>query len=242
MEKFNYLYLIQTGEDLKTNIYKIGKTEKTLEQRLKGYDIKSYMIRSSLVDDCHKREVELLEIFNHRFKLNRGKEYFEGDINDMILEFNNFCDKFKINIKIQDDDIFINEIKPHINNKIDINNNFKCKKCKQEYSSLQALERHLNKKFKCDMITKFQCKICKKSFIYNKNLNEHYEKTSCTKINNNDNINKAIIDILKNNIELEDKLFFLKNFNIILKNDEIIKIINSTFDINTKVTLLTTKK
>jgi hypothetical protein len=45
MNEYNYLYLIQSGEDLKTNIYKIGKTIKTLEQRLKGYDSKTYIAK-----------------------------------------------------------------------------------------------------------------------------------------------------------------------------------------------------
>ena len=92
-------------------------------------------------------------------------------------------------------------------------NKFICKKCNVEYSSLQALSRHENKKFKCDMVTKFQCKMCNKSFKYNKNLQEHIEKTTCNIINIDNNVNKALLDILKNNISIEDKVFFIKNIN-----------------------------
>jgi len=203
------------------------------------------------VDDCHKREIELITIFNNKFKLTRGREYFEGNINDMIFEFNNFCDQFKINNKIIINETFLNE---KINNNTNIsknigyiNNNiintgcYKCNKCKNEYSSLQALERHTNKKFKCDIINKYQCKVCNKSFKYNKNLQEHFQKTLCNEINTNDN-NKAIIDILQNEMIIDDKLFFLKKLNIILSTDEIIKIINSSVNINTKITLLISKR
>jgi hypothetical protein len=120
-------------------------------------------------------------------------------------------------------------------------NKFICKKCNVEYSSLQALSRHENKKFKCDMVTKFQCKMCNKSFKYNKNLQEHIEKTTCNIINIDNNVNKALLDILKNNISIEDKVFFIKNINKTISNDEIIKIINSNFDISTKIILLNTK-
>jgi hypothetical protein len=120
-------------------------------------------------------------------------------------------------------------------------NKFICKKCNVEYSSLQALSRHENKKFKCDMVTKFQCKMCNKSFKYNKNLQEHIEKTTCNIINIDNNVNKALLDILKNNISIDDKIFFIKNINKTISNDEILKIINSNFDISTKIILLNTK-
>jgi hypothetical protein len=87
---YHFLYLIQSGDDLYTNIYKIGKTTKLPEQRFKGYDKKSYPIRISLVDDCHIRENELIEIFNNKFKLAKGREYFDGNVKDMIDEFSNF--------------------------------------------------------------------------------------------------------------------------------------------------------
>jgi len=121
-------------------------------------------------------------------------------------------------------------------------NKYQCKKCNNEYSSLQALNRHENKKFKCDITTKYQCKICRKSFKYNKNLQEHIEKTSCNILNNENNINKALFDIINNDISLDDKIFFIKNINNTITNDEITKIINSKFDITTKITLLNTKK
>ena len=120
-------------------------------------------------------------------------------------------------------------------------NNYQCKKCNNEQSSLQALNRHENKKFKCDVVTKFKCKICNKSFKYNKNLQEHIEKTSCNIINGENNINKALLDILNNDITIDDKIFFIKNINKTITNNEIIKIIDSKLPIDTKITLLNTK-
>jgi hypothetical protein len=46
---YHFLYLIQSGDDLYTNIYKIGKTIKLPEQRFKGYDLGLYPIRISLL-------------------------------------------------------------------------------------------------------------------------------------------------------------------------------------------------
>jgi len=98
---YHFLYLIQSGDDLYTNIYKIGKTIKLPEQRFKGYDKGLYPLRISLVDDCHIRENELIEIFNNKFKLAKGREYFEGNVKDMIDEFSKFCDQSEIYDKIQ---------------------------------------------------------------------------------------------------------------------------------------------
>jgi len=88
---FNYLYLLQDVGDLHTNIYKIGKTAKLPTKRLQGYDKLSLPYGFLSVDDCDKREDELRIIFNRNFKLARGREYFAGNIEDMIYEFTKFC-------------------------------------------------------------------------------------------------------------------------------------------------------
>jgi len=105
------------------------------------------------------------------------------------------------------------------------------------------LERHTNNKKKCNLITEFKCDKCNKCFTQKKNLVYHTENNICKEIINtvykNENKN-ALLDILNNNISLDDKIFFIKKINVTISNDEIKKIINSKFDISTKITLLST--
>jgi hypothetical protein len=339
---YHFLYLIQTSKDLYTNIYKIGKTTQLPEERFKGYDKESYPLRISLVDNCSERETELILLFNNKFKLNRGREYFEGDIEEMIFEFCNLCnqkeiikntlkqfDIMKTNEIIQfcnsrkiekinkDTNIYLNTIKNDINNfechkcfrifktkqqlqnhensknKCDIitnfqcktclkyfkskqnllehksckvfnidkindlkkdthiyintlkndHNNFKCEICLSEFTQKIGLQKHMNKKNKCDIITDFQCNKCLKYFKYNKNLVEHTNKKNCDEkiiiedkieLQNNDNIVKinAIKAIINcNSFDIDSKINLLKKYNISLSVDEIKIIITSSMNI-----------
>ena len=93
---FEFLYLIQDKNDMGTNIYKIGKTTQGISDRLKGYPRGTRPIRISQVDNCDKRETELINIFKTKYLLSRGREYFEGQLNSMIKDFTNFCDSIKV--------------------------------------------------------------------------------------------------------------------------------------------------
>ena len=93
---YNYLYLIQDKKDINLDIYKIGKTTQLPDQRFKGYINGTYPIRISKVDDCHKRENELINIFKNKYKIARGREYFIGNINNIIIDFTNFCNNLLV--------------------------------------------------------------------------------------------------------------------------------------------------
>jgi hypothetical protein len=269
---YHFLYLIQTAEDLYTNIYKIGKTEQLPEDRFKGYNKGSYPWRISLVDNCSKRETELKGIFNNKFKLSRGREYFEGDIEEMIFEFCNFCNQKEIiknTIKIFDimktneiiqycnsrkiekmkkeninnlnryENIYLNENENKINIQIKENNEFKCQICLSKFTQKIGLQKHLNKKNKCNIITDFKCKKCNKYFKYNKNLLDHSNKNICIEkiiihnkteaLNNN---NQNILDIIKEIINskkfnMDFKIDLLKDYNIKISIDKLKKVIDS---------------
>ncbi len=85
--KEGYFYIVQEREFLGTNNYKIGRTS-DVEDRLRGYSKNSKLIYSIKVDDQNEVESMLIEIFKDKFiqKREYGREYFEGDINEMIQE------------------------------------------------------------------------------------------------------------------------------------------------------------
>jgi len=195
----DYLYLIQTGEDKGTNIYKIGKTVRQPHKRLQGYDKDTKTICIQAVDDCHNRETELKALFNNKFRLARGREYFEGNKKAMEEEFSKFVNQDKIReIRLGEENTIIDEEENlnniYINIKIDVEENkqdikdikedinlskFKCNLCNNIFISKFSLERHQEKKVKCNEPTVYQCKKCNRYFKEKRNLLQHLEKKLC---------------------------------------------------------------
>ena len=140
---YNYLYLIQDNRDIGLNVYKIGKTTQSPSDRLKGYSKGTYAIRIYQVDDCHKKESELIELFKKKYKLFRGREYFEGDLNDMINEFNNLCNNcinMNDNNELLENESYYNQQIKEYQNKFnlsdeEVHTNYTCDLCKKEYNS-----------------------------------------------------------------------------------------------------------
>ena len=74
-------------------IYKIGKTTRTMKERFSDYPNKSELIYYCDVDNCDKRELFIIKEFTKQFKLRSdiGNEYFEGNIDDMLKLFKLCC-------------------------------------------------------------------------------------------------------------------------------------------------------
>ena len=89
--KHNYVYLIREREfmRLKEPIYKIGKTTQLPNTRLAGYPKGSEILLYIDVENCHNTEKSILAVFDTRYKCRRdiGREYYEGDLNDMKRAF-----------------------------------------------------------------------------------------------------------------------------------------------------------
>jgi hypothetical protein len=123
---------------------------------------------------------------------------------------------------------------------------YNCKKCNIIFSTKASLERHQNKKIKCDIKTNFQCKKCFKYFKQKNNLLHHSEKEICkifqlsSEINNKKNEN-AILDIIESEMDINKKINMIKLINNTLINENIIEILNNNLSIDTKITLLNTK-
>jgi len=240
--------------------YKIGKTIQLPEERFKGYSKNSYPLRIFLVDDCDMRETELLAIFNNKFRLARGREYFDGNVIQMVYEFCNFCNQYDILEKtlinsdiMKNNEIIkicnskkIEDIKKDIKKDIKLSNNFECDKCFRMFNTKQQLQRHSNLN-NCRIVTNFQCLRCLQYFKSKHTLTEHktcksinIEKINELKKNElKDNIKDEIFintqqikynkieigfyEIVNSEFTIEEKIKFIKNYNINKLSDDDLK-------------------
>jgi hypothetical protein len=97
----SYIYLIQDGKFINTNIYKIGRTTQKGDTR-KLIRFSSYnketiqkFLREVNTDIVINIEDEIKSLFVKKYKLFQGSEWFEGDCNSMISEINSIIDKHK---------------------------------------------------------------------------------------------------------------------------------------------------
>jgi len=90
------IYLIQPAELINTNRYKIGCTKTpNLERCYKGYKKGSRYICIMECIDPLILENKIKEIFNDKFKLIAGNEYYEGDENEMYKLFIETINKYR---------------------------------------------------------------------------------------------------------------------------------------------------
>jgi hypothetical protein len=89
LDERHYIYLLREREFIKCNeqIYKIGKTTQNPIKRFNQYPKSSDLIFMIKVHDCHKVEKKLLSLFDSKFKQRKdiGREYYSGNVNEMIL-------------------------------------------------------------------------------------------------------------------------------------------------------------
>jgi hypothetical protein len=132
----NYIYLLQEREFLKTNesIYKIGRTAQYYETRLSQYPKGSKTILVKKCNNCYSMETRLLKDFRAKF-VNRtdiGKEYFEGDVEEMINIITTVLEEDE-GYDEEDDEDAEEKIKKAF---------FECDDCKQNFASKQSKIRH----------------------------------------------------------------------------------------------------
>ncbi len=169
---YGIVYLIQPAELVGTGRYKIGCSSKpTLNRCIDGYKNGTRYIT---VNECFEPmilEQKIIKSFNKKFKLTAGREYFEGNEDDMFFQFMKLVFEHKnMYIKIKKDDETKNEVNiqnenaseninenlEEININISINNEsdsdtediFKCKYCKKIYKNNNSRINHYNNKHK----------------------------------------------------------------------------------------------
>ena len=81
------IYLIQPEELLHTNRYKIGCSAKNDLSRISSYKKNSRYLYIAECINPYTLESNIKSVFNNKYILIAGKEYFEGDEKDIINDF-----------------------------------------------------------------------------------------------------------------------------------------------------------
>lgn len=92
-KKNGYVYLLQEREFVNSGeqVFKLGKTTKP-NSRFNNYPKGSILFLNLPCNNCHYTEKEIIKIFDEKFKQRQdiGREYYEGDIEEMCKEFTAF--------------------------------------------------------------------------------------------------------------------------------------------------------
>jgi len=160
-----YIYVIKEREFVKTNenIYKSGKTKRTINERLCQYPKNSILLFTMFVHNCHETEQKIIKELKNKFiqRKDIGTEYFQGDINKIIKEVFDICNLCNIKIisssfnnKIEDKDdknkILQQEVK-----KLELENKLKkLNLMKDEEEKLNILLEFINDSCKLDIHNK----------------------------------------------------------------------------------------
>jgi len=153
---YHFIYLIQEKQDIVTNssIFKIGKSTQENTRRVKSYPSGSHLLLQVACNNCHRIETYLIQQFRNIFTLERGREYFKGDVFKMINlifcvvqnEFNPsnveymVTDDNNLSLYVHSKDKFVNY---SFNNKENILNNYHL-----ELSSVKNEYKHLDQQHK----------------------------------------------------------------------------------------------
>lgn len=100
-DKNGYIYLLQSGEDRESNIYKIGRTSQSIDtrtlERLKNYPRNTIVYYICAVSHCQVVQIEenIKKFFVTKYELARGQEWFKGNLYDMKKDIDSIIDKYQ---------------------------------------------------------------------------------------------------------------------------------------------------
>jgi len=98
------VYLVNPKELSNTNRYKVGCSSKKDFSRLTNYKKGTIWYSVNEVYNYKEVEKELIKDFRQKYKLIAGKEYFEGNIDDMVLTYFQIISKYINKKKIENID------------------------------------------------------------------------------------------------------------------------------------------
>ena len=162
---FCYLLIEREFIRLKDKVLKLGRTDRTIEQRLTGYSKDTKVLKCIFVKDSKYVEKKLIEIFDKLFYNRRdiGREYYEGDMELMISEFIHICKLYS------DIEEYITTTKPK-------NKTNGVKKYKNDNEKIIAENKIIVKKE--NRKTFYKCELCKYATHCTKDYIKHTETKS----------------------------------------------------------------
>lgn len=83
------VYLVQPKELIGTNRFKIGCSESDTDSRLRSYKKGTRYLITIKCDNPFLLESKIKESFSKKYNLIAGHEYFEGDENELLIDFIN---------------------------------------------------------------------------------------------------------------------------------------------------------
>lgn len=170
------VYMIQPTEFLGTKCYKIGRSDKNALVRINtGYHKGTIPILVENVDDPVEVERVLLECFGKRFTCKMGREYFEGDIDDMMLCFKAVTTMLRKGKTSGEQEAVVSQPPKNVQM---IDNKFPCSKCDKLFTRKDHMRVHEKK---CvGPINSKQCKICLKVFTSTSGRIKHNKNVKCS--------------------------------------------------------------
>ena len=160
----SYIYLIQDGGDIGTQIYKIGRTTQHKDwrgiSRMKAYSKGTiiHFIACVSVESVIEIETVIIDKFKASYKLVRGREWFLGNVDSMIKDVQFITDKYKQNDMLQNyladveidsqGEMEVSQIQ-EIKQEDPVQCSLHCKRCGHIFTSKSNLLQHLRRKTAC---------------------------------------------------------------------------------------------
>ena len=137
-----YVYLLHPPH-FKDDVYKIGCSEHMDNCSLKSYGKGTEILAMIVINGNYLAvEKQIKNSFNSKFTLVHGKEHFQGDRNEMKLEFLKIIYNYELLMNDTEDQYKKPEYK-------DIENQFKCKYCYKTFATRYRLKKHTETTLKC---------------------------------------------------------------------------------------------
>ena len=193
-----HFYILREREfiALSQPVYKIGRSG-SIFRRITRYPNGSKIIMILECDNMFTFETTIIDLFTRKFnrRLDIGREYFEGNITQMIKSIMDvYLGYAKFKIGVEEKEKILELKKEHKKMLVKVNKEviekaheklinegkFICKKCNREFKSGRNLLKHQNRKIPCDR--ELKCDKCGKIFRQISDLKRHQNaKRDCSK-------------------------------------------------------------
>jgi hypothetical protein len=187
--KMPYVYLLQPAEFINTDCYKIGISSKCDLNRLKSYGRGSRYIQYFECKKYDEAEKELINILNNtkELKLFQGREYFAGDLREILKIFMKVMNKY-----VEMDLLNADNCIDNMNVVGLINNSMHEKEVKEDNIKIESGSYGSNrKKSVYEIVCKFdiyKCEVCEYETKVKSNFTKHIKTKKHLEIINGDGV------------------------------------------------------